>query len=133
MVLDAQVQQAKGMLPVAGPRKNGQVRKVLADHLHRAYRRLDIIDGHHEDLGVLGMSRAQQFQPRGVAVKDLIAEAAQEVDLCLAGFERGERNIFGAKNTADDLTEASEACDDDLGVKLDGRVEGTAIRLGGFE
>src|SRR6267142_4669047 len=133
VVMDAEVQEAKGMLPVAGPGKNGQVRKVLADQFPRAYRCFYIVDGDHEDLGVLCMSRAQQFQPRCVAIKDLIAEAAEEVDLCLAGFERRERYLFGLKNTADDLSEASEAGDDDLGVKLDGRVEGSIVRPGGFE
>src|ERR1700731_2982316 len=98
--MDAEVHEAKGMLPVAGPGKNGQVRKVLADQVHGAYRCFDVVDGEHKDLGVLGMSRAQQLQPRCVAVKDLIAEAAQEVDLRLTGFERRERYLLGPQNTA---------------------------------
>src|SRR5450631_1823580 len=121
------------MLPIAGPGKNGQVRKVLADQLDRSYRCFDIVDGEHEDLGVFGVRRAQQFQPRCVTVEDLIAEAAEEVDLCLTGFERRERYFFGPKNPADDLPESPESGDDDLGVKLDGRVEGSTVRLGGSE
>ena len=99
---------------------------MLADQFRGAHRSLDVIDGEHENFGILGVRGAQQFQPRGIAVKNLIAETAQKIDLSLIGFEGREGNFLGAQDSADDLAEAPEARDDDFGVQLLRRIEGPA-------
>ena len=121
------------MLAIARPREDLQVRKVLADQFRGFHRRLDIVDGEHEDFRILGMRRPQQFQPRSVAVENLIAKAAQKIDLGLTGFERRKGNLLRAQDAADDLAEASEAGDDDFWVQLDRRIERPAVGLACLE
>src|ERR1700684_2913121 len=104
------------MLPIARAGEYLQMRKMLADELGGFHRGLDVVDGEHEDLGVVRIRRAQQFETGGVSVVHLIPEAAQEIALGLAGLERREGDLLGAKNAADDLSEAAEAGDDDFGV-----------------
>ena len=115
------------MLAIARAREDLQVRKMLADQFRGFHRRLDVVDGEHENFGILGMRGTQQFQPRGVSVENLIAETAQKVDLGLTGLERREGNLLGAQDAADDLPEAAEAGDDDLGIELDRRIERPAV------
>ena len=117
------------MLAIARAREDFQVRKVLADQFRGAHRGLDVVDGEHEDLRILGMRGAQQFQTRGVAVENLVAEAAQKIDLGLTGFERGKGDLLGAQDAADDLSEAAEARDDDLRIEFRRRIERPAVGL----
>jgi hypothetical protein len=66
---------------------------------------------------------------RGVSVENLIAEAAQKIDLGLTGFERRKGNLLRGQDAADDLAEAAEAGDDDLWIKLDRRIERAVVGL----
>src|ERR1035441_2341718 len=102
------------MLAIACAGKNLQMREMLADQFRGLHRRFDVVDGEHEHFCILGMGGTQQFEPRGVAVENLIAETAQKIHLSLAGLERREGNLAGAQNPADDLAEAPEARDNNL-------------------
>ena len=68
-----------------------------------------------KQLRVLGAGGAQQVEPRRVAVVDLVAEAAHEVDLrrLISSAVNGIR--LRAQHAADDLAEAAEAGDDHRG------------------
>ena len=88
-----------------------------------AHRGLDVIDGEHEHLGALGARGAQQVQPRSVAVVDLVAEAAHEVDVLRRSTSSAVNGMPAhAQDAADDLPDAAEARDDDAAVlALDAR------------
>ena len=114
------------MLTIARARENLQVREMLADQFGGLHRGLDVVDGQHEHLGILRMRGAQQFQARCVAVKYLVAEAAQKIDLSLIGLEGCEGDLLGEQDASHDLAESAEARDDDLRIQFDGRVVGAA-------
>ena len=65
-----------------------------------------------EDLGLVGLRRAQQIEPRRVAVEHLVAELTDEIDLLGIAFERRERNMVRVEQARDDLADATEAGDD---------------------
>src|SRR5580658_2114111 len=115
---DAGVHEREGMLAVARAREDLQVRKLLA-HQHRgAHRGVDVFDRQHQHLGALCAGRAQQVEPRGVAVIDLVAEAAHEIDVRLADVERREGQTLDPQHARYDLPEAAEAGDDHRDVVL---------------
>jgi hypothetical protein len=93
-----------------------QVRKVLPHRLGHPERVLDIIDGKHEGGRLVGLSGTQDIDPSGVAVIDLSPEPLHEIHLLDIRIERGEGNLAGAQHARDDLTEASQARNDDMSV-----------------
>ena len=118
------VHECERMLAIARAGENPQAREIFAHHLRRAHRCVDVVDRKHEEIGRFGSGRAQQIQPRCIAVIDLVAEAAHEVDVRLTRIERGEFDVPGTQYARDDLPDAAEACDDDAIVLLVDSVEG---------
>src|SRR5271170_7323240 len=127
MVAHAQLNESKCVLAIARPRVYSQIREIPFDHLRRAHRSLHVVDRKHEHFSMLRMRGTQQFQPRGVAVKYLDAEAPQKIYMSLIRFERRKGDFLRAQDAADDLPETAKARDDDSRVQFDGFVEGTAV------
>ena len=99
---------------VARPRIDRQVGKMLAHDLRDPERGFDIVDGEHEGARLVGLRRAQDVEPAGIAVIDLRAEPPHEIHLLDVRIERGEGNAPGAQDARHDLPEAAEARDDDV-------------------
>ena len=118
---------------VARPRIDRQIGKMLAHHLRDPERGLDIVDGEHEGARLVGLRRAQDVEPSGVAVIDLRAEPPHEIHLLDIRVERGEGNAPGAQDARHDLPEAAEARDDDVLVAARRRLIVRRLRLRGPE
>src|SRR5262249_38216626 len=100
---NSRIHERERMLAIAGARKDGQLRELLAHERRGAYRGIDVIDRQHEHARVLRTGRTQQIEPRGVTVVDLVAEASHEIDVGLTAVERGERQSLHPQNTRHDL------------------------------
>ncbi len=110
------------------------MRELLAHQNSRARGGLDVIDGKHEYRRLVRAGRAQQIQSRGVAVVDLVAEAAYEVHVRLVAVQRGERNAARPQDARDDLAKAAETGDQDFDFRVFELIEGSlraALEPGG--
>src|SRR6266699_2176116 len=117
------VHQREGVLAIARAGVDLEARKVLARQCGSALRGIRVVDREHQDPGAIGPRGAQQLEPRGIAVVDLVAEAAHEIDVRLAVVEGGEGDPLHAQDACHDLPDAPEAGDDDrVVVLLDGVV-----------
>ena len=72
-----------------------------------------VIDGDHQYFGFVQVRRAEQIQAGRVSVIDHVSEPAQKVDVRGCGIERGKANLAHAQNAAHDLSDPSEAGNDD--------------------
>ncbi|MNT36051.1 hypothetical protein D3C72_1721090 [compost metagenome] len=98
---------------VLGARQYLKVREVFLHHLDDGDRSGRVIDGEHQQLGLVGAGGVQQIEPAGIAIEDLIAVLAQHLDLAGILLEYGGADAVAMQQTAHDLTEAAEAGDDD--------------------
>ena len=80
--------------------KMRMLRELLAHQYRSADGGLDVVDGEHQKPRALRARSPQQVKPRGVAVEDLVAEAAHEVDVRLAAVEGGEGDALDAQHAA---------------------------------
>src|SRR5262245_64811687 len=103
---------------VARTRVDLEPGKVPAHGLRGTDRGLDIVDREHKQLGVFGAGGGEQIQPRGVAIVDLVAEAAHRLHLLGAGVERGEGDVLEVQNAPDDLTHPAESSEDRKSTRL---------------
>ena len=101
------------MLPVARASDDSQVRKMPLHELGSAQARLDVVDRQHQHLRVFRAGRAQHFQARRVAVVQLVAETAHEIDLRRARFECREGDAPRSQQACHDLSDPAEARDQD--------------------
>jgi hypothetical protein len=85
---------------------------VAAHERGRPHRSLDVVDGQHEQPRVLCPGRLQKLEARGIAVVDLVAEAAHEIDLLVARLQRREMHAAHRQHPRHDLAEAAVAGDD---------------------
>src|SRR5258705_13677524 len=76
---------------------------------HRCF---NVVDREHEQLGLAGLRRLQQFETRCIAIVNLVAVAAHEIDLLVVRIECGKRYPAHSQYAGDDLTDASVAGDD---------------------
>ena len=75
------------MLAVTRAGEDLQARELLARQHRSARRGLDVVDRQHQDARARGARGAQQIQPRGIPVVDLVAEAPHEIHVRLAAVE----------------------------------------------
>ena len=108
----AALEQLRPVLRVARPRHDRELREVLARQVHQREVALDVVDRHHQHLGLAGTGHAQQVEPRGVAVVHLPAEAPRRLHLIGADVEHGGAASAGEQQAPDDLPVAAEAGDD---------------------
>ena len=100
------------MLAVARAGEHLQVRIHALYQARGANVRVRVVGGQHEDLGAVGVRRAQQVGAGRVAVVDLGAEAAGNIHLVGAVLQRGEGDLLRAHHAPDDLPDPAEAGDD---------------------
>ena len=84
--VDAEVHQRVGVLAVARAGEDRELGEVPAHRPRRRERALDILDRQDEEYGLVGLRGAQQLHPARVAVVDLVAESAHEIDLLCTGL-----------------------------------------------
>ncbi len=97
------------------------MRRPDLDHPQRLLR---VVERDHQQAGALGAGGAQQVGPGRVAVIDLVAEAADHLDLLRALLQRGEGDAAHPQDAADDLPDPAEAADDDGRAIVADRVVG---------
>src|SRR3954468_24537092 len=86
--------------------------EMAPHHRRGANRQFDVIDRKHEYFCSCSASGLHHFASRGVAVIDLVAETADEIDLRYIGFKRRELDAAHAQHTRNDLSETSKARND---------------------
>ncbi len=77
------------MRTVEGAREDLEMREATLCGLDDLHGFLAIIDGDDQDSGVGGARGREQILARGIAIKDLEAEAAQRIDLLGIVVEHG--------------------------------------------
>src|SRR5690242_11699443 len=105
------------------------MRKLLSGEDRSANRGVCVVDCDDEHGRCLCPCCPQQVQARGVAVIDLVAEAPDEIDVCLVGIERCEGDSTCGQNTSDDLSEPTEPGDENLDLFCLDLVVGTPLCL----
>ena len=103
------------MLPVACPSDDSQVWEMPLHELGSAQARIDVVDRQHQHLRMFGAGRTQHFQSRRIAVIELVAETAHEIDLRRAHFECGEGNAPRSQQACHDRSDPAEARDQTRG------------------
>ena len=115
------------MRDVARARQNRQCGQAQAHGVDQRQAVVHIVDGDHQRLRLLDAGRHQQVHARGVAIKHLEAELAQQLDLIRVVVEHRHADLVGRQQAADDLAETAKAGDDDgVVLRLD-MVVGTAL------
>ena len=74
-----------------------------------------VVEAEEDRLGVAGAGEAEQVEPGAVAIIDLGAEGAAELDLARLGIDQGDGDALGHQHLGDGLAEAAVADDDRLG------------------
>ena len=93
-----------------------QTRKIPLGDFNGAKNCLHVIQHHQQQFPLFGAGRAQQVGAGRVAEIDLVAEAADDIDLSGIRCQSGEGNAEHARHAGGDLAHAAKAADDDRGV-----------------
>ena len=112
----ADLAQLQVVLHVACARDDRELREVLEDEPGHLQALLDVVDREDEHARLRGARRAQQIQPRGVAVEHAPAEAAQGLDLIGVVVEHRRRNAVRIEHAGDDLPSSAKAAGSGEGV-----------------
>ncbi len=104
---------------------------MLIGDFHDFHRLCGVIDCDDQHFRLARPRRMQQIGARGIAEIDLVAEAAQQLDLVRAVIEHRDIEAVRAEQTGRDLAEPAEAGDDGEAVRLD--VVGLALLAGPLE
>src|SRR3546814_8276008 len=85
------------------------------------FRSFDVGNCQHQHARLVGLRCPQQIEATGVAVEDLVAELAHEIDMLEVLVEYRERNALDTQDARDNLSEWTEAGDRHLMlVDIDG-------------
>ncbi len=118
-VRDAHLAQLEPVADVAGAGHDRRGRERLACRARELDAVVDVVDRDDDQLRPVGAGRAQQVEPRRVAVEHLGAEAPQQLDLVGVVIEH-DRLVAGAgEHPLDDLPVAAEAGDDHRRLLVD--------------
>ena len=83
--------------------------KVLLHHLDHRQRSGAVVDGEHQQLGLVSAGSMQQIKTTGIAIEDLITIFAQRLYLAGILLEDGGADAVPVQQTPHDLTETAEA------------------------
>ncbi|MNT89494.1 hypothetical protein D3C72_2302300 [compost metagenome] len=95
------------MRHMARPRIDLQLRIALAHPVDQLQAVVHAVDRHHQDARAGDAGSFEQVQPRGIAIENLEAVLAQELDLVRIVVEHRDADALAVQHPPVDLSEAA--------------------------